>query len=445
MGAAAITVTCASGPVITSTTSATGSWSVDLPAGTNVPCMVKAVGGTPTVTLYSLAQSTGSVNVTPLTNLVVAAAAGDNPEDWMADHAGLLSTKLPELSAGLAAAKDAVKQSLTNAGYTLPAADFMTATFDPKPGDPLDDLLEAVAASLAATGTSYADLVAQIADAGTTPVVIPKADVITAAQVAAQPTLNSGSIAVETEDGQRVAVLRTGTPTNSPGAYFGGGIGNKSVLQIPGLGGMKLADLQTIDVEFKPNSLVAVTPTVAPYLYINIMIDMDCSAPPLAANATAQQVRERRRILIYDPIYKFVYDMPTNPLYVQGQWATLSVTKATGGWRISAGAMADPTGQGDTGVEEAVHGSSFTLTPFNYTAHPNACIVDNVPSADGGLFRNRDVAGCATNAGLPSSASGACGKPHAGFLLNLGDSGVTTAASYSVRKVKVNDRVFVFQ
>lgn len=435
MGAAAITVTCASGPPIATTTSATGAWSVSLPEGTAVPCLVKAVGGTPPVTLFSIAAATGNVNVTPLTHLVVAAAAGADPEAWAGSPPGGLAAGLGQLSANMAAAKAALVQSLADAGYALPAGDFMTATFNPAPGDPLDDLLEAVAKGTKDSGMTYADLVDQVAAAGTTPVVVPKSDELTAAQVAAQPRLNGAAVTVS----NNTALLSTATGSHAIGAFFGGGTGNKAVLQIPGVAGLKLKDFEQMSLEVKPLTPLGVG---HPYVYVNMLVDLDCSAPPLAANATAAQVRERRRVLIYDPFYKFIQDNP-GTISTTG-YTTMTITPASGGWRISAGAVADPTGQGDTGVEEAVHGSQFKLTGFHHHLYPNACIVDGV-SADGGLFRETATPACNTGAALAGTAPASCGKAHSGFLVILGDSATATLAQWEVRKVKVNQRMFTFR
>lgn len=439
MGAAEITVTCASGPPLTTTTSATGAWSVNLGPGNVVPCMVKASGGTPPITLYSLASATGNVNVTPLTNLVVAAAAGADPEAWISANAEQLSVKLTELAVALPAAKAAVVQGLADAGYSLPEQDFMTATFTPAVGDPLDDLLEAVAKGTQESGISYGQLVAQVASSGTAPVQIPKGDDLSPSEVASQPQLNSATVVVSGNS----ALLRIMPKTdNAIGAFFGDGRGNKAILQIPGLAGMKLRDLEKIELELKPH-----TPQGPGYwfLYVNILIDMDCSAPPLPANATAAEMRVRRRLLIFNPFYKFIQEQPG--FFSQTSFTTLTIRPDTGGWRITAGAVRDPTGQGDAGVEEFSHGGQFNLTGFRHDLFPNACIVDGI-SADNGMYRNRDTGNpvCNTNTGLDGTHPASCGRAHSGLMLLVGDSADNNdTAQWEVRKVKVNNRAFNFK
>ena len=437
MGAAEITVTCASGAPISTTTSATGAWSVNLAPDNVVPCMVKASGGTPPVTLYSLAAATGNVNVTPLTNLVVAAAAGADPEAWIATNASSLSSKLVELSVALPAAKAAVVQGLTDAGYSLPESDFMTATFTPAVGDPLDDLLEAVAKGTQESGITYGQLVAQVASAGNTPVQIPKGDDLTPTEVASQPQLNSATVVVSNNSAILRIVPNTG---HQIGAFFGPGTGNKAILQIPGLAGMKVKDLEKIELDIKPN-----TPVGSGYwfLYVNILIDLDCNAPALPANATAGQMRERRRLLIFAPYYKFIQEQPG--FFTQGSFSKLTIRPDTGGWRITPGAVRNATGQGETGVEEFSHGGQFNLTGFKHDVYPNDCIIDGI-SADNGMYRETSSACNPTpRRGLTDTDPASCGKPHAGLTLLLGDSvDNNDTAEWEVRKVKVNNRTFNF-
>lgn len=440
MAGAAITVTCADGVVFNTTTSATGSWSANISSSSELPCLVKAVGGTPPVTLHSVATTSGTVNVTPLTNLVVAGAAGSDPAAWFSANSSKLSTALPALAAKVPAAQTALVTSLKSAGYTVPG-DILTTAFTPKDGDPIDDLLEAVVKGAKDAGITYDDLVKKVASAGTTPISVPKTDVITAAQVAAQARLNGGKVTVA----NGVASMVTTTDTNPVGAFFGGGNGNKSVLQIPGLAGLKVKDLKSIELELKPISKMGTDGPQGtwPYVYINIMVDLDCGATTLPANATALDARKKRRILIYDPFYKFIQDNPT--AISTTDYTTLTITPSTGGWRVSAGETLDPTGQGDAGTEEAVQGSQFSLTAPTAFKYPEACIVDAVPSADGGLYRDTSKPECVSTSGLATTAPASCGKPHAGFLLNLGDSNTKTDANWLVRKVKVNDRTFTFE
>jgi hypothetical protein len=438
---ATVRITCAAGPVRTGTTGANGAWTVTLDDQAKLPCIVSAEGGTPPVVLHSVATAAGTVNITPLTNLVVASAAGDDPAAWLAANSGQLSTALGTLAASLPAAQAAVVESLADAGYELPSGDFMTMAFTPAAGDPYDDLLEAVAAGLADSGLTYADLVERVAEAGTTPVAVPKTDVITAAQVAAMPQLNNATVAVS----NGIAMLETadGTGQTTVGAFFGGGTGNKAVLQVPGLAGLKVKDLQQVVLEVKAGSLPS--PGGQPSMYINILVDLDCSMAPLPATALAQQVRERRRLLIYDPYYKFI--LQDNAISTTA-FSTVAIAPDMPGWRISPGAATNPAGQEsqDTGVMEAQQ-STGKLSTFDHAKYPNACIVDGI-SADGGLFRDKSAdPSCDTSNGLdPNAVPASCGKLHSGFLVILSDSANRPASGqWQLRKLMVNERAFTFQ
>ena len=79
---AAVNVTCAAGAALSNipATSAIGAWSVTL-SGQTLPCAVQVSGGTVngaanTTTYQSIANAYGIVNVTPLTDLLVANLAG---------------------------------------------------------------------------------------------------------------------------------------------------------------------------------------------------------------------------------------------------------------------------------------------------------------------------------------------------------------------------------
>ncbi len=430
---ASVSMQCVVGEALTTTTSASGAWSLALNGGQQFPCFVTVTGGTPAVTLHSIAQAQGPVNVTPLTDLIVAAAAGSTPAAWFAANKATLATALPLLAARLPAGQAAVSASLAGSGYTVPPGDLLTVGFSPTDGDPLDDLLEALKTSLATSGQSYESLVALVASQGTATLVIPYTDVLVAADVAAMPQLNSATLSIA--DG--VLSMRTAAAGPSAiGAYVGSGAGNKAVLQLPGLAGMKLKDLREVSVELKP-----LTPfdLPNPYVSLNLMVDLHCDRAPLPANATLADARARHRLLTFDAYYRFIQDQPT--FFSNAQFSAMTFTPATGGWRISAGAVAG----NDTGVEEVDHGSQFTLEGFDYATYPDACIVDGV-SGDGGLFRDKAAdPACDTGASLADTAPATCGKAHAGAFLFLGSSGNTTAGDWQIRKVRVNDRSFTFR
>ncbi len=175
---ATITLTCSSPLTLAPITSgAAGGWSAAVPLAA-LPCAAAASGGTVggaanTQTLHSLVLAAGTVNITPLTDLLVAAAAGTSPEAWFA---AVTPQQLAAASQAAADAGAAIGQALQAAGYTLPGGFSPLATaFAAEAGDAYDDLLEAVATAIAAAGSSHAAVLAQWAAAAGSPPALPSA------------------------------------------------------------------------------------------------------------------------------------------------------------------------------------------------------------------------------------------------------------------------------
>jgi hypothetical protein len=85
---AAVNVSCAGGTPLNTTTSSGGLWQVSI-SGQTLPCAVQVTGGNVggvanALTLHSLAVGFGNLNVTPLTDLVVASRLGTDPQGWFA-------------------------------------------------------------------------------------------------------------------------------------------------------------------------------------------------------------------------------------------------------------------------------------------------------------------------------------------------------------------------
>lgn len=140
-----VDVACATGSPTSTTTSATGTFEVAL-QGQTLPCKVKVSGGNLAagVAYHSVALQAGTVNVTPLTDLVVARMHGGAPTAWFtaisaADFqkltADAVNTALGAITSGLGLA--------TPLGGKNP----MTAAFEAKTTDPLDKVLEALKAA----------------------------------------------------------------------------------------------------------------------------------------------------------------------------------------------------------------------------------------------------------------------------------------------------------
>ena len=70
-----VTAVCSDGSSFTEsvTTDANGNWSGEVADGA-MPCALQVTGGNPPVTLHSYVAAPGTVNITPLTDLIMASA-----------------------------------------------------------------------------------------------------------------------------------------------------------------------------------------------------------------------------------------------------------------------------------------------------------------------------------------------------------------------------------
>lgn len=135
-----VTAHCSDGSSFTQavTTDVDGSWQGTVNSDA-LPCMLQVTGGNPSVTLHGYAGTGGHTNITPLTELVLALAAGTAPSAFF-DTPG----SWPSNSAINSASSDLLSD-LTDAGYTVPSGlDPFLTSFTPQPGDGYDDLLETI-------------------------------------------------------------------------------------------------------------------------------------------------------------------------------------------------------------------------------------------------------------------------------------------------------------
>lgn len=417
-----VSIQCAGGAALNTTTSSTGKWSVEI-SGQTFPCIVKVTGGSiGSLAIHSLALSASNTNVTPLTDLIVAAAVGSDPAAWLTANGSRLASALADAVAALPAATDALLGSLESSGYDIPSGDPFTASFNPTAGDAYDDLLEAISAALASSGLSYADFVEQVATGGGE-VDVPLDSVITAAQVAAMPQLNSATVAVS---GGVVTMRTNATGANAAGTFVGGGTGNKAVLQLPGMSGMKLSTLKNVEYEVK---FVQGARNLGPYF--NFIVDLACKLDAPAAGTTIEQIRADRRILVFSAAGLYASNPPGTETF-----STVAFTDATPGWYI--------VGTPLLGMEPNTEPLTGTLTPFDFAQYPDACIVDGV-SADGGLFRDAAADAACTANPLAVTAPAICGKSHAGVLISISDSSSRTEREWQIRSVTINARKFTFE
>lgn len=175
---AMLSAKCQNGTFATATTSAAGTFGLNVPRA-DFPCALQVSGGNLPAgipALYSFAASSGNTNVTPLTDLALAmkvnSLLAQSLTNWFANPA-----KTDEIANALAAASDALRSALAAAGYTVPSgwgvgstAPF-SAAFTPNPAsDPFDKLLETLAAAIkASTLADFAALRDLLIDGGSLP------------------------------------------------------------------------------------------------------------------------------------------------------------------------------------------------------------------------------------------------------------------------------------
>lgn len=153
-----VSVQCAGGAALGATTSTAGGWSITL-SGQTLPCAVQVsggtVGGTINATAYhAIALSIGTVNITPLTDLVMAQLLDSSPQAWFS-----APTFTAIDDAAVASALNTIKTQL-GLSTALGSANPLTTAFAANGSDTLDKLLEALANALGAAGQTYADLLA---------------------------------------------------------------------------------------------------------------------------------------------------------------------------------------------------------------------------------------------------------------------------------------------
>ncbi len=168
-----VDVKCAGGNTLTDTTDNDGIWQVTI-SGQTLPCAVAVSGGNLPVgqVYHSVALQTGTVNITPLTDLIAANLAGQAPATWFA---GLNANALQQINA------NAVNAALGNVRTALGLAALndvnpLTVGFDAASGNAHDDILEALKLALTAAGTTYPNLL----NAVQSPTITPPAGLATA-------------------------------------------------------------------------------------------------------------------------------------------------------------------------------------------------------------------------------------------------------------------------
>ncbi|WP_296445058.1 hypothetical protein [Rhodoferax sp. UBA5149] len=165
----AVNVTCAGGSALTSPTSSTGAWQVTV-SGQTLPCAVQVSGGTVngaanSTKYHSIATSLGTVNITPLTDLLVANLSRAIPSAWFASLNSAALTPINAAAVGAALTQLRTALALTQ----LSGIDPITLAFTAASGNLIDDMLAALQTAMTNAGVSYATLLSAATGSTFTP------------------------------------------------------------------------------------------------------------------------------------------------------------------------------------------------------------------------------------------------------------------------------------
>lgn len=158
-----VAMKCASGTTMTAVTENTGAWQTAA-RNSDYPCVIQVSAGTAggierTTSLYSIASGPGISNITPLTDLIVAALSGQEPGAWFASVTnGALNGAITPT--GLSDALGKVKSTIATlpGKLSLPDGfDPITTGFNATKGDAVDGLLEVYGVALTTAGVTQAD------------------------------------------------------------------------------------------------------------------------------------------------------------------------------------------------------------------------------------------------------------------------------------------------
>lgn len=156
-----VKVSCAGGSALNTTTSSNGGWQVTT-SGQTLPCAVQVSGGTiggsaNSTPYHSMALNFGTVNITPLTDLVIARLSNQAPSTWFN---GLTTNQLQSVTTtSLNAALNNVQTTL-GLSSTLNGNNPLTTRFQAVNGNLMDDVLEALKTALSNAGLNYNALLA---------------------------------------------------------------------------------------------------------------------------------------------------------------------------------------------------------------------------------------------------------------------------------------------
>lgn len=150
-----VNVTCAAGSALNASTNSSGGWQVSV-SGQTLPCAIQVTNGTvngvaQSSPYHSIAVTLGVVNITPLTDLVIANLSAQTPSTWFGGLNGATLQAINQTAVNTAV------NNINNAlglSAALAGSNPLTTAFNPVNGNLLDDILEA----LANAGTAHTNL-----------------------------------------------------------------------------------------------------------------------------------------------------------------------------------------------------------------------------------------------------------------------------------------------
>ena len=212
---AVVKVMCASGSTLASQpTSDAGAWQVNL-AGQSFPCAAQVTGGTinkvlNTTPYHAIALTAGTMNITPLTDLIVAnMALSATPSAWFAS---LTSAALAPVNSSTVNAALNLVASLLKLAQLGANINPTTSPFTPVAGNVMDDTLTA----LATASLTHTDLLALASAGSAFAVPTDLATTIVAAYLATTSGVGTSSNVAGTSNNLTTGQAANGTPALAP-------------------------------------------------------------------------------------------------------------------------------------------------------------------------------------------------------------------------------------
>jgi hypothetical protein len=368
---------CADGGPLSTTTDSSGAWQVTI-SGQTPPCAVEVSGGTinsidNTQPYHSVATSFGTVNVTPLTDLMLANLAGTaTPNNWFA---GLTSGELALITSNLVDAALTNQCAALSALTPLCSTNPVTTVFTPISGDGLYNMLLALQFAMLDSGAGYASLLSDASadyaslDAGFA-TALTTAYTNTTGSISATAVTTAQSLTVDTPMTGFMPLIAIGGTTPYTYSYTGtlptGLSFSSSTGVVTGTPTAAYATANVIfSVEDATNVEASTTSTVS------FTVASTCS---VTANTTAQSLTVGTAMTSFSPLTASGCAAPYTYSYTGTLPTGLSFNTSTGavtGTPTATYEMANVV----FSVEDANHAVASTTSTVSFTVGPDSTII----------------------------------------------------------------------